>query len=84
MQDPSSRPPKKYREVGTGHKAVAQKVRLALFHWFIDVRESLKGCLRRRFFKSEAQQMHADWLVQKHVAEGQKFKFSSKWIKVWE
>ena len=45
LQDPSSCPPQKSRGAGAGRKVKALEVRVALFHWFIDVRELLKGCL---------------------------------------
>ena len=39
----------------------------ALFSWFIDVRETLKGRLPRRLFKLKAQQLYTDWLAQNLV-----------------
>ena len=56
LRDPSSCPPKKSRGTGAGLKVKAQEVRVALFNWFVDVRESLKGRLLRRLFKMKAQQ----------------------------
>ena len=84
MRDPSSCPPKKRRGAGAGRKVKAPEVRVALFHWFVDVRESLKGRLPRRLFKLKAQQLYADWLVQNPVPENEQLKFSNKWIKLWE
>ena len=84
LRDPSSCPPKKSRGAGAGRKVKAPEVRVALFHWFVDVRESLKGRLPRRLFKLKAQQLYADWLVQNPVPENKKLKFSNKWIKLWE
>ena len=84
LRDPSFCPPKKSRGAGAGRKVNAPEVRVALFHWFVDVRESLKGRLPRRLFKLKAQQLYADWLVQNPVPENEKLKFSNKWIKLWE
>ena len=43
LRDPSSCPPKKVRAQGAGRKRKAPEVRIDLFNWFIDVRETLKG-----------------------------------------
>ena len=51
LRDPSSSPPKKSRGTGVGRKVKVQEVRVALFNWFVHVRESLKGRLPRRLFK---------------------------------
>ena len=83
MRDPSILPPKKLRGVGAG-QVKAPDVRVALFHWFVDVQESLKARLSRRLFKLKAQQLYSDWLIQNPVPEDQKHKFSNKWIKMWE
>ena len=84
LRDPSSCPPKKSRGAGAGRKIKAPEVRVALFHWFVDIRESLKGHLPHCLFKSKVQQLYADWLVQNPVPENEKPKFSNKWIKLWE
>ena len=84
LRDPSCCPPKKSRGAGVGRRVKAPEVRVALFHWFVDVRESLKGRLPRRLFKLKAQQLYAGWLVQNPVPENEKLKFSNKWIKLWE
>ena len=62
----------------------SSRVRVALFHWFVDIRESLKGHLPHHLFKLKAQELYADWLVQNPVPENEKLKFSTKWIKLWE
>ena len=54
LRDPSTCAPAKKRAIGGGHKSKAPEVREALFSWFADVRESLKGRLPRRLFKLEA------------------------------
>ena len=84
LRDPSSCSPKKSRRTGAGRKVKAQEVRVALFNWFVDVRESLKGRLPRRLFKLKAQQLYGDWLVQKALPDDQRLKFTNKWIKQWE
>ena len=84
LRDPSSRPPKKLRGSGAGQKVKAPEVRVALFHWFVDVRESLKGRLPRRLFKLKARQLYAEWLIQNPIPEKDQLKFSNKWIKSWE
>ena len=48
------------------------------------MRVSLKGRLPRRLFKLTAQQLYGDWLVQNPTPEGQRLKFTNKWIKQWE
>ena len=84
LREPSSCPPKKSSGAVAGRKVKTPEVRVALFHWFVDVRESLKGRLPRRLFKLKAQQLYADWLFQNPVLENEKLKFSNKWIKLWE
>ena len=71
----------KSRGTGAGRKVKAPEVRVALFHWFVDVRESLKERLPRRLFNLKAQQLYVEWLVQNPIPENEKLKFSNKWIK---
>ena len=54
LRDPSSCPPKKARAQGARRQRKAPEVRIGLFNWFIDVRETLKGRLPRRIFKMKA------------------------------
>ena len=82
LRDPSSCPPK--TSTGAGRKVNAPEVRIALFHWLADIRESLKGRLPLRLFTLKAQQLYAEWLTQNPVTEDQILKFSNKWIKSWE
>lgn len=77
LQDPFSCPTKKSRAAGAGRKVKAPEVRVLLFNWFVDVRESLKGRLPRRLFKLKAQQLYAEWLIQNPVPEQEKLKFST-------
>ena len=78
LQDPSSCPPKKSRGAGAGRIVKAPEVRVALFHWFVDVPESLKRRLPRRLFKLKARKIYEDWLVQNPVSEKDQLKFSNK------
>ena len=77
-------PPKRKRATGAGRKAKTPQVRQALFSWFVDVRETLKGRLPRRLFKLKANQLYEEWLEQNSVPENGKVKFSKCWIKGWE
>ena len=84
MRDPSACAPVKKRAVGGGRKSKAPEVRNALFSWFVDVRESLKGRLPRRMFKLKANQMYEEWLLENPTPESEKLKFGDQWIKMWE
>ena len=59
-------------------------MRGALFHWFVDLRESLKESLPHRLFKLKARQLYAEWLIQNPIPVKDQLKFSNKWIKSWE
>ena len=63
LRDPSSGPPKKSGGTGAGLKVTAPEARVALFHWFVDVREELKICLPRRLSKLKDRQLYAEWLI---------------------
>ena len=78
LRDPSSCPPKKVRSQGAGRKRKAPEVRISLFNWFIDVRETSKGRLPRRIFKMKANQLYEEWLTQNPVPENEKLKFSNQ------
>ena len=84
LRDPSSRPPEKSRGTGTGQKVKAPEVRVASFHWFVALRESLKEGLPRCLFKLKARQLYAEWLIQNSIPKKDQLKFSNKWIKSWE
>ena len=84
LRDPSSCPPKKIRASGAGRKVKAPEIRQALFSWFVDVRETLKGCLPRRLFKLKANQLYNEWLVQNPVPKKDRLKFGNCWIQGWE
>ena len=57
LRDQSSSPPKKAWAQGAGRKQKAPGVKIDLFNWFIDVRETLKGRLPRCLFKLKASQL---------------------------
>ena len=72
---------KNTRASGAGRKPKAPEIREALFSWFIDVRETLKGRLPRRL---KAQQLYTDWLAQNPVPLSDQLKFGNTWIQGWE
>ena len=84
LRDLSSCPPKKVRATGAGRKKKAPEVRQPLFPWFVDVRETLKGRLPRRWFKLKANQLYDEWLEQNSLLENERPKVSNRWIRGWE
>ena len=62
-------PKKKFRESGAGRKASAPEVREAMFQWFIDVRQVLKGRLPVKMFRSKCLQVYSEWLKQQPEVE---------------
>ena len=80
LRDPSLCPPKRKRATGAGRKAKAPEVRQALFSWFVDVRETLKGRLPRRLSNLKPNQLYEEWLEQNPVPENERVKL----IKGWE
>ena len=84
LRDPSSCPPIKVRAQGADRKRKAPEVRISLFNWFIDVRETLKAQLPQRIFKMKASQLYEEWLIQNPVPENERLKFSNQWIKEWQ
>ena len=59
------------------------EVRQALFTWFVDVREPLKGRLPRTMFKLKANELHDEWLRENPTPESERLKFGNQWIKMW-
>ena len=57
LRDPTLHPAKKFRGSGGGRKAKSPEVREALFTWFVDVREALRGRLPKRVFKLKAKSL---------------------------
>ena len=84
VRDPSTCVPSKKRAIGGGRKSKAPEVREALFSWFVDVRESLKGRLPRRLFKLKANALYEEWLHDNPTPESEKLKFGNQWIKMWQ
>ena len=76
---------KRFRESGGGRKCKAPDVRKAMFDWFINVREVLKGRLPMKMFQSKCQQVYEEWLKQQlePVPEQDQLKFSKHWIQDW-
>ena len=81
LHDPALCLAKNTRASGAGRKPKAPEIREALFSWFIDVRETLKGRLPRRL---KAQQLYTDWLAQNPVPLSDQLKFGNTWIQGWE
>ena len=74
-------PTKKARVQGAGRKWKAPEVRIGLFNWFKDLRETLKGRLPQRIFKMKANKLYEEWLTQIRVHENGRLKFISQWLK---
>ena len=83
LRDPSTCAPAKKRTIGGGRNSKAPEVREALFSWFVDVRQSLKGRLPRRLFKLKANALYEEWLRDNPTPESEKLKFGNQWIKMW-
>ena len=64
---------------------MAPDVRDALFEWFIDVRNVLKGRLPINMFITKANELYLNWLKQQPepILEENKLKFTRQWIKGW-
>ena len=74
-----------FRESGGGWKCKTPEVREAMFEWFINVREVLKGRLLIKMFQSKSQQVYNELLKQQTepVPEQDQLKFSKHWIQDW-
>ena len=74
-----------FRESGAGWKCKTPEVREAMFEWFINVREVLKGRLLIKMFQSKSQQVYNELLKQQTepVPEQDQLKFSKHWIQDW-
>ena len=56
-----------------------------MFSWFVNFRETHKGCLPRGLFKLKGDQLYDEWLEQNLLPENVKLKkFSNCWIQGWE
>ena len=74
----------KKRAIGGGHKSKAPEVREALYSWFVDIRESLKGCLPQHLSKLKANALYEEWLHDNPKPESEKLKFGNQRIKMWQ
>ena len=81
LTDPASRPVKKARASGSGKKRKAPEIRSALFSWFVNVREALKGRLSKRLFKLKAKELYVEWLIHNSTEPENQLRFGSQWIK---
>ena len=56
-----------------------------MFQWFFDVRDSLKGRLPLKKFRSKCVQVYSGWLKQQFelIPEKGYQKFSKHWIRDW-
>ena len=63
LKDPTLRPVEKARASGGGRKYKATEILVALFPWFVNVREALNGRLPKRLFKLKTKELYAKWLV---------------------
>ena len=85
LNDSSTCPPKKMLATGGGRKKNAPEVREALFSYFVDVRESMKGRLPKLLLRLKAKQLYSEQLRKNPLAEGEKsLKFGNRWIQMWE
>ena len=55
------------------------EVRQALLTWFVDVRESLKGCLSRTMLKLKANELYDEWVRENPTPEYERLKFRNQW-----
>ena len=69
---------KRLPESGGGRKAKVPDVRETTFQRFLDVRESLKGCLPIKIFRSKWVQVFFEWLKQQSepIPEKEQLKLS--------
>ena len=63
LRNPPTCAPTKKRALGRGRKSKAMEVRQALFTWFVNVRESLKGCLPHTMFKLKVNELYDEHLL---------------------
>ena len=77
--------PERFRERGTGRKSKTLEVLEAMFGWFFNIRETLKGHLPIKMFRSKCQPFYLEWLEQQPVpiAEDEQLQFGKHWIQDW-
>ena len=84
LRDPLSGLVKETRASGGRRKRKTREIGSALFSWFVNVREALKGCLPKRLFKLKAKELYAEWLIHNPTEPEKQLQFGSQWIKEWE
>ena len=80
LRDPASRSVKKAGTSGGGRKRKAPQICSALFSWFVNVREALKGRLPKPFFKLKAKELYAEWLIHNPSEPENQLRFENQWI----
>ena len=60
------------RTSGGGRKKNAPEVTEALFSYFVDACESMKGRLLKRLLRLKAKQLYNEWLRENPLTEGEK------------
>ena len=85
LNDSNVCPSKKMYASGRCRKKNPPEVREALFSYFADVRESMKGILLNCLLRLKVKQLYSEWLRENLLAEGEKpLKFGNQWIQMWE
>ena len=85
LSDSSVCRPKIMRGSGGNRKKNASEVKEALFSYYVDVRESMKGRFPKRLIKLKAKQLYSEWLRENQLVAGEKpLKFGNLWIQMWE
>ena len=51
---------------------------------FVNVQETLKGCLPKHLFKLKAKELYAEWLIHNPIKPENQLQFGSQWMKEWE
>ena len=76
----------KYRVIGAGPPQRAVDVRYALFEYFVNIRNSLKGRLPKNIFLAKARALYLEWVEgKKTVGEeiGPPLTFTHVWLRGW-
>ena len=76
----------RFRVAGAGAPLKALEVRYALFEYFVDIRNSLKGRLPRKLFLAKARLLHEAWkqsMVDQGKEVGKTMNFTRRWLQGW-